>query len=326
MTQTQKVALLDKIRAAERIVIMRHKRPDGDAEGSALGLRAVLRESYPEKDVRVINDDTSNEVAFLGAEDGAADPTFYEGALGIVLDSAVRDRIANPCYQICRELIKIDHHIPVDEYGDLVIVDERASSVCQMVADFVLSFPEELRVTREAARCLYAGMVTDSGRFRFESVTGDTLRTAGALLDVGIDTEAMFSSLYLGELRTLKFRAWVFENMNVTENGVLWLHITTDVIARFGITQEEASLSVNEMSMIRGSMIWLACIDNGDGSSRVRLRSRHVTINTLAERYSGGGHAHASGATVHSAKELSTLVCEADEILKSYRAENPDKE
>ena len=76
------------------------------------------------------------------------------------------------------------------------------------------------------------------------------------------------------------------------------------------------------MDSIKGSLIWLAFIDNGDGSIRVRLRSRFVTVNQLAEKYGGGGHACACGATVHSKKEMKALIADADELLRKYKAEN----
>ncbi len=314
-------ALLDKIKAYDRIVIMRHKRPDGDAVGATLGLRAILRASFPEKDVRVINEDRSARVAFLGDEDGAVDAAFYEGALGIVVDTANRERISNPCWQICRELVKLDHHPNVEPYGDLVLVDDTYAAASELVAELAVTLASELTLTSEAATCLYAGIVDDSGRFRFESVSPRTHRLAAALLACGIDTEHMFEQLYLGSFEALKFRAWVLENIQKSENGVLYLTVGLDTIKRFGITQEEASLSVVEMSGIKGSPVWLVCIENNDGSARVRLRSRHIVINALAERYGGGGHKYASGASLASSRELHRLVAEADALVAAYKRE-----
>lgn len=314
-------ALLDKIKAYDRIVIMRHKRPDGDAVGSTLGLRALLRASFPEKDVRVINTDYAARVAFLGDEDGEADAAFYTEALGIVVDTANRERISNPCHQICRELVKLDHHPNVEPYGDLVLVDDTCAAASELVAELAVTFADELTLTTEAATCLYAGIVDDSGRFRFESVSPRTHRLAAALLACGVDTERMFEQLYLGSFEALKFRAWVLENIQRTENGVLYLTVGLDTIKRFGITQEEASACVVEMSGLRGYPVWLACIENDDGSARVRLRSRHVVINELAERYGGGGHKYASGASLPSVRELYKLVGEADALVAACKRE-----
>jgi phosphoesterase RecJ-like protein len=85
---------------------------------------------------------------------------------------------------------------------------------------------------------------------------------------------------------------------------------------------ESASSCVSYMDSIRGSLIWIAFIENDDGSYRVRLRSRFLPVNEIAERYHGGGHACACGATVYSKKELHALLSEADKLLGEYKATN----
>ena len=76
------------------------------------------------------------------------------------------------------------------------------------------------------------------------------------------------------------------------------------------------------MEGIKNSLIWIAFIETGDGSIRVRLRSRFVPINTVAENYRGGGHAYAAGATVYSMEEVHSLIAEADAVIKEYKENN----
>ncbi|MBR3714392.1 MAG: bifunctional oligoribonuclease/PAP phosphatase NrnA [Clostridia bacterium] len=322
MNIQEKQNILDKIKEYQRIIIFRHKRPDGDAVGSTKGLREILRLTYPEKEIYLINNDFSDYVAFLGSEDEPRDDEFYKDALGIVIDTATTDRISNPQYSLCRELIKIDHHINNEPYGDLLWVEEERSSSSEMIADFYLTFSDELKINKDAATYIYTGMVTDSGRFRFRSVSGDTLRLAGMLLDMGVDLDTLHANLYMKEFHTLKFQAYVYDHLKITENGVVYLHVTREMQDMFSLTYEEASASVSYMESIKNSLIWLAFIDNEDGSTRVRLRSRFVTINSIAEKYHGGGHACASGATVYSEEEASSLIADADERLKEYKANN----
>ena len=322
MNIQEKQNILDKIKEYQRSIIFRHKRPDGDAVGSTKGLREILRLTYPEKEIYLINNDFSDYVAFLGSEDEPRDDEFYKDALGIVIDTATTDRISNPQYSLCRELIKIDHHINNEPYGDLLWVEEERSSSSEMIADFYLTFSDELKINKDAATYIYTGMVTDSGRFRFRSVSGDTLRLAGMLLDMGVDLDTLHANLYMKEFHTLKFQAYVYDHLKITENGVVYLHVTREMQDMFSLTYEEASASVSYMESIKNSLIWLAFIDNEDGSTRVRLRSRFVTINSIAEKYHGGGHACASGATVYSEEEASSLIADADERLKEYKANN----
>ncbi|MBR4054422.1 MAG: bifunctional oligoribonuclease/PAP phosphatase NrnA [Clostridia bacterium] len=322
MNEAIKQQIFEKIKAYKRIILFRHQRPDGDAVGSTKGLRQILKDSFPEKEVYLLNTDYSDYVAFLGKEDEEIDEDLYADALGIVLDTATAARISNPRYRLCKELIKIDHHIPTDSYADLEWVEEERSSCCELVAEFYRTFAEDMVLSTEAATYVYAGMVTDSGRFRFRSVSGETLRLAGMLLDRGVDAEQLYANLYMKEFETLKFQSYVYQTMQITENGVAYVFIDKKTQLRFGLTFEEACACVGYMDSIKGSLIWLAFIEGSDGSIRVRFRSRFVTVNEIAEIYGGGGHACASGATVENKKQMRDLLKMADERLKEYKENN----
>ena len=321
MNQQMKV-IFDKIKEYDRIVIFRHKRPDGDAVGSTLGLRGILRLSFPNKEIVVNNSDYSDYVGFLGDEDAPCSDEFYAEALGIVIDTATEDRVSNPRYNLCKELCKIDHHIPKETYGNYQWVEEHRSSACEMIAAFYAAFKDELKIDVASATLIYAGMVTDSGRFRFRSVSGDTLRLAGMLLDEGVDTDHLYANLYIKDFNSLKLQAYVYDRMKLSEHGVAYIYITQATQKRFDLTFEQACAAVGYMDSIKDSLIWIAFIESDDGSIRVRLRSRFVTINEVAEKYTGGGHDCASGATVHSRKEMKALIADADERLADYKENN----
>ena len=313
--------ILDKIKEYKRILIFRHFRPDGDAVGSTKGLQEILRQTFPEKEILLANDDYADYLAFLGPEDGEISDDLFADALGIVLDTGTLDRISSKRTHLCKELIKIDHHINHNPYGDLMWVEEEISSTCEMIVKFYDTFRDELVLSKQAATYLYTGMVTDSGRFRFRGVNGDTLRRAGILLDQGLDTETLYANLYLEEFDQLKFKAYVYENMQITDNGVAYLFVDKSMQERFNLSQENASASVSYLEGIKGALCWIAFIENNDAeqSIRVRLRSRFVHINTLAENYRGGGHACASGATIYNMDELRALVADADALVKEYK-------
>ena len=322
----KKQAILQKIKEYDTIMLFRHIRPDGDAKGSTKGLQAILKATWPEKQVYLINDDHSDYLAFMGDDEADVADEIYKKALGIVLDTATLDRIANKKYSLCKELIKIDHHIEVDPYGDLAWVDESKSSVCEMVAEFYATFRDELTITKEAATQIYTGMVTDSGRFQFSSVSGDTLRYAAVMLEQGINTDLMYAHLQLKDFEELKFRAQVLKLMKVSENGVAYVYLSKAIQDKYNLTSEAASASIAALETIKGCLCWIGFIENGDaeGSIRVRMRSRFVAINTVAEHYRGGGHACACGATVMNRKEMRALVKEADAVVKAYKESHED--
>lgn len=322
MTTTFAQQVLDTIKQYDRIIIFRHFRPDGDCVGSTKGLQRILQLSFPEKEIILQNCDFSDYLAFLGDEPEIKEDEFYKDALGIVVDTATTNRISNQKYTLCKYLIKIDHHIPVEDYGNINWVEEERCSACELIAAFYDAMRDELKIDTQAATYLYAGMVTDSGRFRFRSVSGDTMRLAGMLLDQGIDTDHLYANLYMKSFEEFKFQGYVLNHIKITENGVAYLYIDAPTMEKYGLSFEQASACVSYMDSIKNSLIWAAFIDTANGDIRVRLRSRFVTINDLASRYEGGGHACAAGATVHSKKQMKELLAEADKLLGKYKEEN----
>ena len=320
MNEELKRRILDKIESYDTVIVSRHIRPDGDAVGSTKGLVKILRDTYPEKKIYLINEDFSDYLAFLSGEDTAPDEV-YEGALQIVIDTGTTARISNRNFRKAKEVIKIDHHIEADPYGDINWVEDFRSSACEMIADFYVTLKDRLKISPEAATYIYLGMVTDSGRFRFEGVTGETMRLAGALLDCGVDYEKLFAHLYVEDLSALRLRSFVYDNIQITENGVAYIYMSEAVQEQFHLTLEAASDVVSDLSKIRGSLIWIAFIDNkAKNNIRVRLRSRFLGVNDLAIKYHGGGHNMAAGATVFSKEEMQELIKDADKLLGEYKA------
>lgn len=311
--------ILNKIKEYDRIIIARHYRPDGDAIGSTKGLQRILKLSFPEKEILVLNEDYSEYLAFMGGEDDPKPDEYYETALGIVVDTGTQERWSNKKMSLCKELVKIDHHIDVAPYGDLSWVEDYRAAACEMIVDFYLTFKDELKMDKVAATYLYTGLVTDSGRFRFREVGGETLRNAAVLLDYGIDTETLYANLYLDSFDALKFNARITNEIQITPNGVAYIYVSLEMQQKYNLSHEDASNVVGLMDSIKGSLIWIAFIETPDGKTRVRLRSRFTTINKLGEKYHGGGHECAAGAYVYDEKEFNALLSDADAQLKEYK-------
>ena len=313
--------ILNKIREYDTIMLFRHVRNDGDCVGATKGLKRILQLTWPEKKILLIDGDTAKYLEFMGPEDEDVADEVYENALGIVLDTASEARISNKKYKLCRELIKIDHHIPLESYGQYNWVEEERSSCCEMVVYFYDTFRNVLKIDSEAATHLYTGMVTDSGRFKYSGVNGDTMRMAAVLLDVGVDTDTLFARLYLEAFEYLKFKAHIYEKMQITPNGVAYIFVDKAMQEQFGLNLEQASAVIGNLDSIRGCISWIAFIETGDeaGTIRVRLRSRFVHINSIAEKYRGGGHACASGATLYGREEVDLLLADTDALVKEYK-------
>ena len=314
--------ILKAIRDYQVIIIHRHNNPDGDALGSQIGLKHILRANFPDKTIYTVGDEAGRYAFMADSQMDVIPDEAYEGALAIILDTSASKLISDDRYAKAAKTVRMDHHLFCEKIADIEAVDSECESCCGLVADFCMS--TGLVLPPEAATALYTGMVTDSGRFLYEGVKGETMRLAGLMLDQGIDTQRLYAHLYLRDFEDLKFKAQVYSDMKVTENGVAYIHVTREMQERYGLTQENAGNAVSFLSDIRGVLCWLAFIDTPTEEIRVRLRSRFAAINTIAEQYGGGGHAMASGAKVFSAEEMQRLIADADAHIKAYKEEHTD--
>ncbi|HEY8444597.1 MAG TPA: bifunctional oligoribonuclease/PAP phosphatase NrnA [Bacilli bacterium] len=315
-----KKLILEKIKAYDTIIIHRHFRPDGDCIGSSLGLRDILKCSFPEKKIySVAGNDHAEYLDFIGLED-EVDPSEYENALIIVVDTSTSDRISGEEYKLGKEIIKIDHHIETDPYGDINYVRDDFPATTILIMDFFKTFEDELKMSVDGARALYVGVITDTGRFRYSSVNGLTLKLAGDLLEYGFDTEKIYANLYLKERNILKLQGYLLRHFKTTKNGVSYIYISKRIRDRFKVSHSDASNMVSVLDNIKGSIIWILFIEAGEGI-RARIRSRYVNIIEIAQAFNGGGHAQACGASVKNKKELKALVKKADKLLESLNHE-----
>ncbi len=317
-----KQEILNEIETNDSIIIVRHMRPDGDCIGSALGLRAILKASFPNKKIYSVGDEVPEYLRFLGEEDKITED-IYKDSLIIVVDTATSKRVCDEYYTTGKKVIKMDHHIPIEDYGDINYVREDFPACCQLIMDFYETFKEKLVLTKEAATCLYTGLITDTGRFRFRSVNGKTLRLAGNILDTDIDTEYIFTNLNTKNPESFKLQGYIYQNFKITENGVAYAFITKKVMKKFKASPDDASNLVNCMDSIKGSLIWILFVEY-DNEIRVRFRSRYIPVVGIGEMFNGGGHANACGASLPNKKQIKEVLAVADEKLKEFKESNKE--
>lgn len=254
---------------------------------------------------------------FLGEVDEVADDV-YNGALVIVCDTANTERIDDSRYQNGEKLIKIDHHPNDDSYGDLLWVNTKASSCSEMITSFYENFKDELVLNETAARLLYAGIVGDTGRFLYPSTTEETLRLAAKLVTFPFDRSLLYQNLYQRPFKTVKLLGYIFEHLNLKDNGAATIYISKDILRQFDINPKQASDLVSSIENIEGLKAWIMFVEE-ENEIRARLRSKGPVINELAKEYRGGGHPLASGATVYTQEE----VAEMEEKLYQICNETP---
>lgn len=303
--------ILEKIKAYDTIIIHRHQRPDPDALGSQVGLRDIIRHNFPEKKVLATGKDEPT-LTWLTKMDTVSDDD-YQDSLVIVTDTANTPRVDDDRYTKGDFLIKIDHHPNDDAYGDLLYVDTTASSASEIITDFALS--TNLALSNEAARLLYCGIVGDTGRFLYPSTTSKTLSIASKLREYDFDFSTLARQMDSFSFKIAKLQGYVFDNLEVDENGAARVVLTQDTLKKFNVTDAEISAIVGTPGKIDCIQSWAIFVEQDDKHYRVRLRSKSQVINEIAKRHGGGGHPLASGANSYSLEENDKIYQEIKDLL-----------
>ncbi|ARS62624.1 DHH family phosphoesterase [Streptococcus mutans] len=304
--------ILAKIKAYDTIIIHRHMKPDPDALGSQVGLKEVITSNFPQKTVKVTGYNEPS-LSWLAQMDDVSDKD-YEGALVIVVDTANRPRIDDQRYLNGNFLIKIDHHPNEDHYGDLSYVDTKASSASEIITDFALQ--NQLKLSDQAARLLYAGILGDTGRFLYPATTSKTFIIASELLKYDFDFAALARQMDSFPYKIAKLQAYVFENLEIDKNGAARIILSQKILKKFNLTDAETSAIVSSPGKIDTVQVWAIFVEQADGHYRVRLRSKSTVINEVAKRHAGGGHPLASGANSYSLAENEDIYQELKNLLK----------
>lgn len=323
------IKILEKIKEYNKIIIHRHLRPDGDCIGSQMGLKALLKHNFPEKEILAVGDNIPTYISYYGENDTVLDED-YNGALVIVVDTANPKRICDERYSTGEFIIKIDHHDDSPDYGNLIYVNPKSPACSSIMVDMYKTWHEydnNITLNKEAATAFMLGIVTDTGRFKYRGTDRRLFENAGLLMDQDIELDELYTSTYIKEKEELKLQGFVCENFKVTENGVAYIYFDKETLEKYKVTSDEAAACVNILDSIRGSMIWVVFINQNkeDGEIRVRLRSRFVAINEVATHYRGGGHLQAAGSTIYSLEEMDSLLLELDSLLKEFKVNNPEK-
>ncbi|MDM5357684.1 bifunctional oligoribonuclease/PAP phosphatase NrnA [Peribacillus sp. RS7] len=306
-----KKEIVEAIKKYPTIIIHRHVNPDPDALGSQIGLKKLLKQSYPSKEVFVVGEEVE-KLLFIGEMDAISDNK-YNGALVIVCDTANISRISDSRYDHGELLIKIDHHPEYEQFGDLSWVDPSYSSASEMLVDLFLLFPESFIMNKEAAKSFYAGILGDTGNFMNGNTTPRTLKLVSHLRTFNIQPERIHNCLNIKPKNASRLQKDILMSFKVTDKGVAYFIITEDLLNMYGVDRIEASNLVNTLSGVRGNKIWAFFIEY-PSEIRVRIRSRNIPIASVARQFNGGGHSLASGATIHSWEEVDHVIQALDQV------------
>lgn len=306
--------ILEVIEKYDTIILHRHCRPDGDAMGSQIGMKHLLKTNYPNKCVYMVGD---HGKFFSFMEDSQMDVIpdgTYRDALAIILDCGAPHLISDDRYTQAAATARLDHHIFVAPIAQAEVVDTGFESCCGLVT--ALALEAGWTISPLAAKSLYTGMVTDSGRFRYDGTTARTFRLAAALLDTGFDPTEIFRPLYADDYESKKLKAQFILKIQFTEKRVAYIYTDREELQRLNKDLFTISRAmVNTMADIRGTDIWVNFTETDQGVA-CEIRSSVYNINPIAVKYGGGGHAKASGATVPDRETAMQMLADLDAMVK----------
>lgn len=306
---------IEAIKKYDRIIIHRHKFPDGDAIGSQVGLKNLIKDNFPNKEVYVVGDENTRLPFMKDCIMDEIPDEYYNGALAFILDCGSAKLICDERYKNADLTIRLDHHIYCEDIADIDYVESTFESCCGMVA--LLSKEAGFRLSSLAAESIYTGMITDSGRFMFDSTSARTFELAAYLISAKFDVNELYYNLYSKEFDKMLEEADNIHKIKFTKNNVAYIITTKEELAKMNSNASSVSSGlVSIMRNIKDVYIW-ANFTESEEEIRVELRSNRYNINRIAVKYNGGGHKKASGATIHTFDEVYALLNDLDELAGS---------
>lgn len=306
--------VFEKVEEYDSIIISGHVVPDGDCFGSVMGLATCLKEHYPNKEIIPVCSgfrvNFNNELVSNVGPNVVSDEVI-RSSLVFVLDLANKERMEDTRMINGDYIIKIDHHVFVEEYGNIDYVDTSKSSCCQIISEMLISKYETL--TELVSTYLLLGTITDTGRFLYSS-SPDAFTTAGKLVSFGANIDDIYNKLYTQDLESFKFKSFVYSHFKA-KNKVAYIVFRQKDLVKLGVDFNYAASNVNLISQIEGYPIWLSFAESPSGEVRVEIRStKKYNINPLAVMFNGGGHHQASGCKLKNIEDYKKVVKEAQNM------------
>lgn len=311
----QIATMFSKINEYDRICVFRHSKPDFDAFGTQLALVEFIKTNFKNKEVIYVGDD---HVTLTGRcfpkMMNVKDEWFEKPFLSIIVDLSNIDRVADERCLKGDYIIKIDHHPFVEKFANLEIIDETMVAAGEFLAAMFLT--SKYKISKECAAYLWKAIVGDSGRFLYQDTTAYTFLIAQKLMETGIDTHQIYNEMYNEKISDLEVRKFILQNYKLTKHGVAYYILKDEDLKRFNLVPVQGKDNVNLFAHFEGINAWLSCTeDKSEGNWRISIRSANKSINEIAAKYDGGGHANASGCKIKDLKTLKKLVEDLDKLF-----------
>lgn len=316
----------------QRFALCSHTRPDGDAIGSVLALKLAL-EARGKEVVALNQDGVPDNLRFMNGVEGVVQPGGepLDAEVFIALDTANRERLGERCIALAENVplwINIDHHISNEGYGDLVLVDDKAAAVGEIVYGIIVALG--LPMPEAARDALYVAVSTDTGSFQYANTGVGTHEMAADLVGRGVPVGPLNSLIYHDyPFRRVELLTELLGTLERGEDGrIAWWILTEEAKDRLRMQTGDTEGLVDVMRAIRG-VVLCVFFEEVPGAVRVSMRSKDERVNVcrVCAEFGGGGHAMASGARIEGTWEDvkdRVLAAAAAEVEAADQCENKD--
>lgn len=316
----QMKVIIEKIKEFDNISLFFHERPDFDALGSCFAVREFIKANFENKNVKIVGLDTlpqlyGSSLFLFDPQQNRTTDEFLASSLGIISDTANTARVYSRKNTLCKETIRVDHHPETETFADFEWIDPTIPATCEMWATLILE--SGLKLTSECAKYLYAGIITDTGRFLHSNTLPSTYEITSKLIGTGFRRADVHDAVYLRDENQIRFTNYLMKRL-VVDQKVAYFIIPKGGHKKFDIYPQLSM--VHLLSDIKDVLIWATLyFDDQTLSWKGSLRSRDIQINHIAAEFSGGGHKFAAGFTLENHKDFEKVIDRLHNYLRELK-------
>lgn len=288
----------------DTITIFSHIYPDGDAIGSVIGLRELIKTNYPHKFVYGLGANIAPFNSLLGELD-IVDDEIIKNSGALIIDVANGARVEDQRFTLAFDSFKLDHHIFAENFTNDELVMNNRIATAEIIGEFMIA--QNMSINSLGATALALGIITDSGRFMYDLTSEVTFKVMAFLLSHGAKLMDINTTLSRRKIDGLKSRGYFLLNYETTGN-VIYISVDYETLQSFNIFPSQGNFYVNSYANIEGYHSWATFFIDQDGIVFVELRSKSHNVQKVAVMFGGGGHLKASGCRLASATQINDVL------------------
>ena len=317
MTSELDRSIKERLLTAQRVLIVSHVRPDGDAIGSLLAMGLALNASGKRVEM-VLSDGVPNSFRHLPGSERIQKAQKNKADLSIVVDCSDLKRVGNALQNYGKPDVVIDHHQTNGSFGVINLIEAKAPATSSILVEHLPAWG--LTITPEVAANLLTGLVTDTLGFRTLNTTPTCLRQAAEMMELGANlSQLYYQGLVRRTMAAARYWGAGLGNLHY-KNGIVWTALTLEDRTQSGYSGNDDADLINMVSVIDEGQISIIFVEQTNGTVKISWRTQNnsLDVSKVAMVFNGGGHKAAAGADIPGKLDeiIERVLAETGKILK----------